>query len=339
MAYAVALRRLAAPVLLLLLVAWMLWPRPSDVAAAALVEQPAECPVTAPRSDEKTHVTMAELGALTRAAGFGEFGEQVLQTAVATFWHESAHGDIKVRNASGSGAAGLTQIMPANVEALGGDPDVPEDNLRMAKALADERVAAGRDPLGPWVSYTSGAYEQFMDEAREALAANPARAGPPSKVAAKPCGGVPAVIEALGPIDGSNGQLEPSTLCRVAAAPMASTEALLQCPAAKALDALAAQYAADMGKPLCFGNGYRTLAQQVILEDTKPGLAAKAGTSNHGWGLAVDLCGGIQSFGTPQHRWMEQNAGAFGFILPSWAQRGGSRPEPWHFEFIGSTVR
>ena len=66
---------------------------------------------------------------------------------------------------------------------------------------------------------------------------------------------------------------------------------------------------------------------------TKPNLAARPGTSNHGWGTALDLCGGIQDFGTAEHEWMFLNAPLYGWFHPAWAQRGGSRPEPWHFEF------
>ena len=54
----------------------------------------------------------------------------------------------------------------------------------------------------------------------------------------------------------------------------------------------------------------------------KPALAAVPGTSNHGWGLAVDLCGGIQNFGTPHYTWMKANAGRFGFLHPDWAEPG-----------------
>ena len=341
------MKRLVIVVAALLALGFVLIPSPGDVAGAALVEQPAECvddatdaPAGPPvQVGSATQVTMAELASLTRAARFDEYGEQVLQTAVATFWHESARGQIKARNPT-SGAAGLTQIMPANYRNLGGDPDVPAENLRMAKQLADERVKAGRDPLGPWVSYTNGAYEEFMDEAAVALKGGSVAPKPAYESAvAAPCGSTPAVLTAagppgaVGPITGSNGQLDTSKLCRVAIAPMADHMALLQCPAAKALDALAVAYEADRGERLCYGNGYRSLAQQVTLARTKPGLAAKAGTSNHGWGLAVDLCNGVNIFGHPAHQWMVKNAGQFGWIHPKWAQRSGSRPEPWHWEY------
>jgi LAS superfamily LD-carboxypeptidase LdcB len=47
----------------------------------------------------------------------------------------------------------------------------------------------------------------------------------------------------------------------------------------------------------------------------------------------VDLCGGIDNFGSPQYTWMAENAGDFGFENPSWARQGGSKPEPWHWEY------
>ena len=51
-------------------------------------------------------------------------------------------------------------------------------------------------------------------------------------------------------------------------------------------------------RPICITDSYRTYASQVRLYGQKPALAAVPGTSNHGWGLAVDLCGGIEHFGT-----------------------------------------
>ena len=78
---------------------------------------------------------------------------------------------------------------------------------------------------------------------------------------------------------------------------------------------------------------YRSYAAQVDVKARKPVLAAKPGTSNHGLGLATDLCGGIENFGTAQHQWMKAHAPLFGFYHPAWAQAGGSKPEPWHWEF------
>jgi LAS superfamily LD-carboxypeptidase LdcB len=63
----------------------------------------------------------------------------------------------------------------------------------------------------------------------------------------------------------------------------------------------------------------------------RPSLAAVPGTSNHGWGLAVDLGCGVQSSRSAQYRWMIANAGRFGWVHPSWAFHDPF--EPWHWEF------
>jgi LAS superfamily LD-carboxypeptidase LdcB len=63
--------------------------------------------------------------------------------------------------------------------------------------------------------------------------------------------------------------------------------------------------------------------------------AATPGRSHHGLGLAVDLCGGINSFGTAAHLWMVQHASLYGWYHPDWAGAGGSLPEPWHWEYAG----
>ncbi|MDQ6524924.1 M15 family metallopeptidase [Nocardioides sp. LHD-245] len=52
--------------------------------------------------------------------------------------------------------------------------------------------------------------------------------------------------------------------------------------------------------------------------------------------MARALCGGVASFGTDEYRWMTVNAPATGWVNPSWARAGGSRPEPWHWEYVGS---
>jgi LAS superfamily LD-carboxypeptidase LdcB len=62
-------------------------------------------------------------------------------------------------------------------------------------------------------------------------------------------------------------------------------------------------------------------------------LAAVPGTSNHGWGLALDLCGGAQSFGSAQYAWLAAIAPAFGWVNPPWARPGAGREEPWHWEY------
>ena len=128
---------------------------------------------------------------------------------------------------------------------------------------------------------------------------------------------------------GKNGDLSGDQLQGLSWAPGQS----LSPAAAASLEKLNGAYRARFGSNLTVTGGYRSLAGQIKLKAQKPGLAAKPGTSNHGLGIAADLGGGIQRFGSEQHSWMVANAPTFGWRLPSWAQRNGAKPEPWHWEF------
>jgi cell wall-associated NlpC family hydrolase len=142
---------------------------------------------------------------------------------------------------------------------------------------------------------------------------------PPSFDGARAWGGYP------------NGLIPPSAMC-----PLGAAGHSLRCDAAAAYRAMSAAFAAAFGTPICITDSYRTYAGQVKLYGEKPALAAVPGTSNHGWGLAVDLCGGIERFGTAQYSWMTANAGRFGFLHPTWADPGRGREEPWHWECAGT---
>jgi hypothetical protein len=129
----------------------------------------------------------------------------------------------------------------------------------------------------------------------------------------------------------ANGQIPVEVLC-----PLWGTSGqILRADAAASFNALSRAYAETFGAPICVTDSYRNYASQVAVRAAKPTLAAVPGTSNHGWGVAVDLCDGVQVFGSPQHEWLAQHAMAYGWFHPSWAQAGGSKPEPWHWEFAG----
>jgi murein DD-endopeptidase MepM/ murein hydrolase activator NlpD len=125
----------------------------------------------------------------------------------------------------------------------------------------------------------------------------------------------------------SNGMIPASKLCGLGSGHM------LRCDAAAAYLQLASAYRARFGKTLCITDSYRSYSAQVSLYARKPSLAALPGSSNHGWGVAVDLCGGVDKFGTAQYQWMKNHAAQFGWVHPAWADQGGSREEPWHWEF------
>ncbi len=129
----------------------------------------------------------------------------------------------------------------------------------------------------------------------------------------------------------ANGEIPTAALCPLWGAP----DKALRADAAAAFRDLSKAFAAEFGRPICVTDAYRTRAEQVSVFAAKPGLAAVPGTSNHGLGLATDLCGGVQSFATIEHAWMLTHAGLFGWFHPSWAEPTGSKPEPWHWEFAG----
>jgi cell wall-associated NlpC family hydrolase len=173
----------------------------------------------------------------------------------------------------------------------------------------------------------SAAVRVTLGRAGEPNAALPPAAG------ALSCGAVPPPVSAGPAPDPSwggwqNGRIPAGALCTLEVAGHA-----LRCDAAAGYDALARAYAERFGSPLCITDSYRSFGAQLAAFALKPGLAAVPGTSNHGWALAVDLCGGVNGFGTPQWQWMAENAGRFGWVQPPWAGVHGEKPEPWHWEF------
>jgi hypothetical protein len=99
----------------------------------------------------------------------------------------------------------------------------------------------------------------------------------------------------------------------------------LWAPAASAFRQMRAAAAAD-GVDIGVTDSYRSLASQQRLAEQKGlysegGLAATPGTSNHGWGMALDL-----DLDDQGQAWMRANGTRFGFVedVPR---------EPWHWTF------
>lgn len=123
----------------------------------------------------------------------------------------------------------------------------------------------------------------------------------------------------------SDGLIPASALCAIIGG------GSLRPDAAVAFNKMSQAYARSFGHPLCITASYRPYSDQVRLFREEPSFAAVPGTSNHGWGLAVDLGCGVQNYGSAQYRWMTQHAGAYGWVHPSWALHNPF--EPWHWEY------
>ncbi|MHA7135493.1 M15 family metallopeptidase [Oerskovia turbata] len=151
----------------------------------------------------------------------------------------------------------------------------------------------------------------------------------PAELAAERRVRAAALLDQCGSSKYSNGRIPAAALTTLSFAPSQS----LRCDAAAMLEDLSDAYAERFGRPLPMTDTYRSYAQQVSTRAAKPGLAAVPGTSNHGWGLAIDLDAPASSPGSAQYKWLRANAPLYGWDNPSWARPGGSKPEPWHFEY------
>ena len=130
----------------------------------------------------------------------------------------------------------------------------------------------------------------------------------------------------------ANGRIPTDVLCPLEFAP----GHMLRCDAAERFTALSALFEQEFGYPIPITDSYRSYEAQVTLAGIKPHLAAIPGTSNHGWGLAVDLGNPIAGGNSPEYVWLRVHGPDYGWDNPSWAQLDGSKPEPWHFEFFAA---
>lgn len=127
---------------------------------------------------------------------------------------------------------------------------------------------------------------------------------------------------------GTNGRVPRSELCRLWQRPFED-----RADAAVALVALNDAYRARFGEPMCLTSGYRSYEEQAALRRSKGAVAAPAGLSNHGWGLAVDMC--RKTYTGVRASWLARNAARYDWENPQWARRGGGGfYEPWHWEYV-----
>lgn len=226
----------------------------------------------------------------------------------------------------------LRQRSSARVQAQRAQEQLDAELSRLQQVTEQRRVELTARSVALAQAEAQRAAQQAVTQARaqaqgavQAEARAVGRPGPAAGAAASASPGAAC----SGPADDVvNGFVPAAALCALSAAGQR-----LAFRAAPAFEAMTAAYAQRFGRPLCLTQGYRDYAGQVDVFRRTPSLAATPGRSQHGFGLAVDLCGGVQSFGSEQHAWMRANAGRFGFVPPAWASPGGSLPEPWHWEY------
>ena len=131
--------------------------------------------------------------------------------------------------------------------------------------------------------------------------------------------GIPTELAAYG-----NGKIPANALEKVGA-----TNHKLWAPAAQSLTRMMADAKAQ-GVTIGITDSYRPYSEQVDLARRKGlysqgGLAAKPGTSEHGWGMAADL-----DLNSKAQSWMRANAGRYGFVenVPR---------ESWHWAYKPKT--
>ena len=124
--------------------------------------------------------------------------------------------------------------------------------------------------------------------------------------------------------------------------------------AAAALEALFAAAKSEAGYSLSSVSGYRSYAKQATIYQRKKAttgsvekadaLVARAGTSEHQLGMAMDIAKKGSSnlnagFGkTKEGKWVYENCHRFGFIvryLEGFEDVTGYSYEPWHIRYVG----
>ncbi|MGW6003600.1 D-alanyl-D-alanine carboxypeptidase family protein [Oerskovia enterophila] len=289
---------------------------------------------TDPTADAATSTTLDAAGAddtldgrdTFRASRAGSEGREALTTDGTA---EAATDETSSEAALADAAAtGETAAAPATDEAA-----APAETPAEAPAPEAPTTTAEVVPSVAEIDAATIALRGLLDATAVAVAVEPA---PPTadEIAAQQAAERAAMAQQLAAWAAStagyaNGTIPANLLC----APSFAPGELVRCDAAYQLEQLNAAYVAAFGTNITVTSSYRSYASQVAVKAQKGFLAAAPGTSNHGMAQALDLGGGISSFGSAQYSWMRANAPAYGWENPEWARQGGSKPEAWHWEY------
>ncbi|MBL7256381.1 M15 family metallopeptidase [Paractinoplanes lichenicola] len=186
-----------------------------------------------------------------------------------------------------------------------------------SRMIAMQTQQAGRNVQAQQTKSASGAEGGSFANALENAVAQTSTAGKSYTLNSK---GIPTELAAYG-----NGKIPANALEQVG-----NTRHKLWAPAAEGLNRMIND-AKREGVTIGITDSYRPYEEQVDLARRKGlysqgGLAAKPGTSEHGWGMATDL-----DLNSKAQTWMRANAEKYGFSenVPR---------EPWHWEFKPPTA-
>ena len=132
----------------------------------------------------------------------------------------------------------------------------------------------------------------------------------------------------------ANGKIDQRALSTV---PWDPEKTLLAAPAAASLTKMNTEFKKKFGKNLTIDLSYRTRStQDYYWEELGPYVAARPGTSNHGWGTAVDFPETYDySFRGKYYKWLKKNSSKYGWIHRKNLEEGSPYAEAWHFEYYG----
>ncbi len=112
---------------------------------------------------------------------------------------------------------------------------------------------------------------------------------------------------------------------------------LIAAPALKDLNRLNAAFKKKFGHNLDIDLAYRTRAtQDAYWVELGPYVAARPGTSNHGWGTAIDVPETYNySFRGKYHKWLKAYSKKFNWVHRKILEEGSPYAEAWHFDYVG----
>jgi zinc D-Ala-D-Ala carboxypeptidase len=189
-----------------------------------------------------------------------------------------------------------------------------------SRIIALQTQQAGKNAQSQTSTSTSGASgDSFASQLQQAMGetAGTAATGKSFELNGK---GIPTDLAAYG-----NGKIPATAL-----EPVGNTRHKLWAPAAESLNRMIEDAKKD-GVKIGITDSYRPYTEQVDLARRKGlysqgGLAAKPGTSEHGWGMATDL-----DLNSKALSWMRQNADKYGYV-------NNVPREDWHWAYKPKSV-